>query len=48
MESEKHDKDRVQEKIPELLQKRVLEYIQFSEFCLAGVIDDVMLTNLLI
>ncbi|KAG1083841.1 hypothetical protein G6F42_022046 [Rhizopus arrhizus] len=48
MESEKHDKDRVQEKIPELLQKRVLEYIQLSEFCLADTMDDVTLTNLLI
>lgn len=35
MDSEKHDKDRVQEKVPELLQKRVLEYIQFSECCLS-------------
>ncbi|KAL7318660.1 hypothetical protein PS15m_001876 [Mucor circinelloides] len=40
MESEKHDKDRVQEKIPELLQKRVLEYIQFSTARLETIIEE--------
>ncbi|CEP08391.1 hypothetical protein [Parasitella parasitica] len=40
MESEKHDKDRVQEKIPELLQKRVLEHIQFSIARLESIVED--------